>query len=141
LQPPDPEARPIHDGPLPGFDGLYGLEFLELSGERAVGRVAIDDRHLQAAGIVHGGVYASAAESLATHATFVAVGPDVSVAGLSNVTNFLRPVGPGQTVHALGTPRHRGRTTWVWEVELRDGADRACAIVRVTVAIRPPAGA
>ena len=59
--------------------------------------------------------------------------------GLSNQTSFLRPVTEG-VIHARATPRHRGRTTWVWEVECSDDAQRVCAVSRVTVAVRqaPP---
>ena len=61
--------------------------------------------------------------------------------GLSNNTSFLRPVTEG-TVHAHGTRLHRGRTTWVWDVRFSDDAGRACAVTRMTIAVRPaPAGA
>jgi 1,4-dihydroxy-2-naphthoyl-CoA hydrolase len=56
--------------------------------------------------------------------------------GMSNQTNFLRPITEG-TVHAVARRRHRGRTTWVWEVDMTDDAGRLCAIVRMTVAVRP----
>ena len=39
--------------------------------------------------------------------------------GLSNQTCFLRPILDG-TIHAVARRRHRGRTTWVWEVEITD---------------------
>ncbi len=39
-------------------------------------------------------------------------------------------------MHATATRRHRGRTTWVWEVEIADGDGRVCVTGRVTVAIR-----
>ena len=123
---------------MPGFDGLYGLELLHADGDEVRGRVAIDDRHLQPLGIVHGGVYAAMAESMASMGTFHGTGGEKFVAGLSNVTNLLRPVACGDTVTAVATPRHRGRTTWVWEVDLRDGQDRPCALVRVTIAVRDP---
>ena len=56
--------------------------------------------------------------------------------GLSNQTSFLRPITEG-TIHAVALPRHRGRTTWVWEVEITDDDGRLCALVRMTIAIRP----
>ena len=55
--------------------------------------------------------------------------------GLSNQTSFLRPVTRG-SINAVARARHRGRTTWVWEVELSDDDDRLCALTRVTVAVR-----
>ncbi|MEA2283803.1 MAG: 1,4-dihydroxy-2-naphthoyl-CoA hydrolase, partial [Solirubrobacteraceae bacterium] len=58
-----------------------------------------------------------------------------SAQGLSNQTSFLRPI-TGGTIHAHARRRHRGRTTWVWEVDITDDDDRLCAIVRMTVAVR-----
>jgi 1,4-dihydroxy-2-naphthoyl-CoA hydrolase len=138
----EPPAAPpsAPGGPLPGFDGLYGLELLTTTGDEVRGRIRIDERHLQPFGIVHGGVYSAAAESMASMGTYVGTGGDKFVAGLSNVANFLRPVFAGDTVDAVAVPRHRGRTTWVWEVDLRDGQDRPCALVRVTIAVREAEG-
>ena len=55
--------------------------------------------------------------------------------GLSNQTSFLRPIVDG-TIHATARRRHRGRTTWVWEVEITDDRQRLCALVRMTIAVR-----
>ncbi len=56
--------------------------------------------------------------------------------GQANDTSFLRPIASGH-VTATARRRHRGRTTWVWEVDLRDDSDRLCAISRMTIAVRP----
>jgi 1,4-dihydroxy-2-naphthoyl-CoA hydrolase len=127
--------------PLPneaavGFDALYGLELVEVSGDVACGRVVVRDELKQPAGLVHGGVYAAVAESLASYGTALAVMPEGRMAlGLSNNTSFIRPI-TGGTIHAMARPRHRGRSTWVWEVEFLDDDDRLCALVRVTIAVR-----
>ncbi|HVP01217.1 MAG TPA: PaaI family thioesterase [Solirubrobacteraceae bacterium] len=119
-----------------GFDALYGLEVLELSEDLARARVAVSDRVKQPLGLVHGGVYASIAESIASSATARAVIADGNIAqGLSNQTSFLRPIFEG-TIHAVARPRHKGRTTWVWEVEISDDQERLCALVRMTIAVR-----
>ena len=55
--------------------------------------------------------------------------------GLSNSTSFLRPITEG-TVHARATRIHRGRTTWVWEIDHSDDEGRLCAVSRVTIAVR-----
>jgi uncharacterized protein (TIGR00369 family) len=127
--------------PLPheaavGFDALYGLELIEVNGDVASGRVVIRDELMQPGGLVHGGVYAAIAESLASYGTALAVMPEGRLAmGLSNHTSFMRPV-TGGTIHATARPRHRGRSTWVWEVELVDDDDRLCVLARVTIAVR-----
>ncbi len=88
-------------------------------------------------GLVHGGAYMALAESMASVATFLAVAGDGNIAvGQSNDNHFLRPATEG-FVHAEGTPIHRGRTSWVWDVRFTDDEDRLCAISRVTIAVRP----
>ena len=119
---------------------LLGFEFDELGAERATGSFEVVDAVRQPLGIVHGGAYAAFAESIASTATFLAVAEDGQMAmGQANDTSFLRPVSSG-TVHAEARRRHRGRTSWVWEVDCTDDEGRLCAIVRVTMAVRPPPG-
>jgi len=121
---------------MPGFDGLYGLEVLTMSAEEVSARVEVRDELKQPAGLVHGGVFASIAESITSIATWFAVqGEGKSAQGLSNQTSFLRPILEG-TIHAVARRRHRGRTTWVWEVDITDDAGRLCALVRMTIAVR-----
>ena len=126
--------------PMPlasGFDALYGL-IVDAIGEDGTVRAHVDvaDHHKQPAGLVHGGVFASIAEATTSMATWMAVQEDGrSAQGLSNQTSFLRPILEG-TIHATARARHRGRTTWVWEVEISDDRQRLCALVRMTIAVR-----
>jgi uncharacterized protein (TIGR00369 family) len=115
------------------FDALYGIEIETATGEEARGCVPVTDAVRQPAGLVHGGVYASMAESLAVAATQAATGR--AAVGHSSQTSFLRPITDG-SVHAAGRPRHRGRSTWVWEFDVTDDDARLCALVRMTVAVR-----
>jgi 1,4-dihydroxy-2-naphthoyl-CoA hydrolase len=122
---------------LLGFDRHYGLELLELTDSEVHAQVLVSECHKQPAGLVHGGLYASIAESIASIATGVTVLAEGNVAmGMSNNTSFLRPLTSG-TVHAHATRLHRGRTTWVWDVEFRDDDGRTCALTRMTIAVRP----
>ena len=132
--------------PDQSFDAMVGLRHLEITAESARGEVTVRREIMQPWGLVHGGVFASVAESLASWATAMAVipGGDLAV-GQSNHTHFLRPISAG-TIHALATRRHRGRTSWVWDVDITDDEGRLCAVSRVTIAVRPrrepePAGA
>jgi uncharacterized protein (TIGR00369 family) len=105
---------------------------------RCAGHLPVHPGVCQPMGIVHGGVYAAIAETLASMGTARAVMPDGKRAlGMSNSTSFLRPVSEG-TVYGTARAIHRGRTTWVWDVEMRDEHDRLCATSRVTIAVRDP---
>ena len=120
------------------FDALYGLEVDQesISEEELRATVPVRDAVKQPMGLVHGGLYASIAESLASMATAIAVAPEGKQAmGLSNATSFMRPITEG-TVHATARRIHRGRTTWVWDVEITDDQGRLCALTRMTIAVR-----
>ena len=120
-----------------GLGGLIGVEHLEAGPERASARVAVRDDVRQPFGIVHGGVYAVIAESMCSRATAASVWDEGMLAmGQSNHATFLRPINDGH-INAEATVRHRGRTTWIWDCELSDDAGRLCALVRMTVAVRP----
>jgi 1,4-dihydroxy-2-naphthoyl-CoA hydrolase len=125
--------------PEESFNGLVGLGVSDADEHSARAELPVRRELMQPWGVVHGGVFATIAESLASWATAIVVGPEGHVAmGLSNATSFLRPLSAG-TIHALATRRHRGRTTWVWDVDMRDDEGRLCATSRVTIAVRPPA--
>jgi 1,4-dihydroxy-2-naphthoyl-CoA hydrolase len=120
-----------------GYDRHYGLEFVEFSDIEVRARVAVREEIKQPLGLVHGGLYASLAESMASLATAAAVlGEGKMATGMSNSTSFLRPILAG-TVHARAVRLHRGRTTWVWDVTFSDDEGRTCAVTRMTIAVRP----
>lgn len=131
-----PSTGQINDA-LVGFDRLYGLQLLEIEQESVSATVTVRDELKQPAGLVHGGLLASIAESLTSIATALAVLPEGNVAvGLSNNTSFMRPITEG-AIHAQATRLHRGRSTWVWDVRFTDDEDRLCAVSRMTIAVRP----
>lgn len=117
-----------------GFDALYGLELTEVGEALARGSVVVRDEVRQPGGAVHGGVYAAIAEALALRGTAVGVDGQRAV-GLATHTSVLHPIEDG-ALHATAIRRHRGRTTWVWEVEIADDTGRVCVLSRVTVAVR-----
>ena len=119
------------------FDATIGF-VVDESDEigRCTGHLPVRPRICQPMGIVHGGVYAAIAETLASMGTALAVRPEGRVPlGMSNNTSFLRPVSEG-TVRGVGVAIHRGRMSWVWDVEMRDDQARLCATSRVTIAVR-----
>jgi uncharacterized protein (TIGR00369 family) len=94
------------------------------------------DELRQPVGLLHGGVMSTLIESVCSRATALAVLDDGMMAmGQSIGVSFIRPVTEGHAeVHAKA--RHRGRTTWVWDAEVRDAEDRLCALAQMTIAVR-----
>jgi uncharacterized protein (TIGR00369 family) len=119
-----------------GFNGLLDLEVTAWEDGLVRGQVDVRDELKQPMGLVHGGVYASIAETLTSIATHFAVADEGRAAmGLSNQTSFLRPITEGHVL-AEARARHRGRSTWVWEVDFTDDEGRLCALCRMTIAVR-----
>ena len=113
-----------------GLGDLIGLEYLDAGADEVRARVEVTDAVRQPAGLVHGGVYAAIAESICSAATWLAVRDDgMAAMGQSNSATFLRPITEGH-VNAVARPRHRGRTSWVWDVEIADDEGRLCAMVQ-----------
>ena len=136
-----PVGMPAVDGEIVAeadcLDGVLGFQVLELGEDTCRGRFPIQDRVRQRFGLVHGGAYAALAEMLATEATVKHVHADGFAAmGTSNDTSFLKAA-RGEWITARARARHRGRTTWVWEIDHVDDEDRVVALSRVTIAVRP----
>lgn len=121
-------------------NALIGLEVGEVGEASVTATVPVSPVVLQPYGIVHGGIYSLVAESICSLATDLAVRDEgLAAMGMANSATFLRPISEG-TIHARAERRHRGRTTWVWDVEVTDDAGRLCAMARVTIAVRRPPG-
>ena len=120
-----------------GLNETLGIELLEPGDADGRAVFEVVDAVRQPFGLVHGGVYSTVAETVASAMTYAAVEGDGMLAmGQSNTANFMRPVTEGR-VHATGRVIHRGRTTWVWDVDCTDDEGRLAAVVRVVIAVRP----
>jgi uncharacterized protein (TIGR00369 family) len=121
----------------PHFARLLGIDWLDDDPEHARARVEVRDELLQPFGLLDGGVLSTMIEDLCSRTTALAVLDDGNAAiGQSIDVNFIRPVTEGHA-EVLARARHRGRTTWVWDAEVRDSAERLCAIAQMTIAVRP----
>ena len=120
-------------------DEHLGIEFLEVGDDYLVGRVPVDERTRQPYGLLHGGVSVVLAETMGSCGAAFSCPPGYRAVGLDINANHLRGVTSGW-VTATARPIHRGRTTHVWQIELRDDAGNMSCISRITMAILAPAG-
>ncbi|MFB0978191.1 MAG: PaaI family thioesterase [Myxococcota bacterium] len=102
-----------------------GLDVVELGVDRVVARIDAHPRHHQPYGILHGGVYCSIVEGVASYGagTLARSKGQPGVVGVSNSTDFLRSHSEGELI-ATGTPVHHGRSAQLWTVEIRRSSDQ-----------------
>lgn len=118
-----------------GFNQLMGLYFTNVTLQRLEAELEISEKHHQPYGIVHGGVYASIAETMCSVGAGINVMPlNKSAVGLENSTTFLRAVRRG-TLYCTATPMSLGRRAHVWETRIHDDQKRLVASGRVRLMI------
>ncbi|WP_461475141.1 hotdog fold thioesterase [Microbacterium sp. HJ5] len=112
-----------------------GIEIVELREDALVGRMPVDRRSVQPAGVLHGGASVALAETLASWAGYLAVDRErFHVVGQEINANHIRPVFTGW-VTATATPAAIGRRSHVWEVRIVDEAGKLVCISRCTLAV------
>ena len=115
--------------------GALGIEIVELTADRVVATMPVDDRTRQPYGLLHGGASIALAETVASLGAAGRVDRErFAVVGQEINGNHIRAVREG-IVRAIGVPVHAGRTSQVWSVEIRDEAERLVCISRCTLAV------
>jgi 1,4-dihydroxy-2-naphthoyl-CoA hydrolase len=101
------------------FVGHTGIELMDATPDSCRGRLVIEDIHRQPYGVVHGGVYCTLIETLASAggALWAMENGMAGAVGVSNQTDFIRATSEGVLIGSA-TPIHRGRTQQLWLVEV-----------------------
>jgi uncharacterized protein (TIGR00369 family) len=114
-----------------------GIEFLEIGDDYLTARVPVDHRTHQPYGLLHGGVSVVLAETLGSCGAACACEPGSKVVGLDINANHLKGVSSGWVI-GTARPVHIGRTTQVWQIDLRNEAGELTCVSRITMAVLAP---
>ena len=124
----------IHADTLPA---ALGILFEVVDKERVVATMPVHPATMQPMGVLHGGASVALAETVASVGTFLNIDPTTQIAfGMEINANHLRTM-TGGVVRAEAIPIHKGRTSWVWDIRIRDEDERLVCISRCTMAIAP----
>ena len=138
---PDPDPQDyahLLNSAADGWMAAMGVRLISATRDEVVAELDVGPAHLQAYGIVHGGVHAGLIETLASiGAALDALPRGMSVVGLENHTSFLRAVRSG-TLRATAKPITRGRRTHVWEASVVDDQGKLAASGRVRLLVLEP---
>lgn len=119
-----------------------GMEFLEITDTELRGRMPVDRRTAQPAGVLHGGASMAFAETLASWAGYLAIDRErFHVVGQEINANHLRPGRWGTWVYGAASPLHIGRRAHVWEIRIADEAGKLVCVSRCTLAVIEQASA
>ena len=114
-----------------------GMEFLEVGEDFITARVPVDNRTRQPYGLLHGGVSVVLAETLGSCGAAFSCPPGHRAVGLDINANHLRGATSGW-VTGTTRPVHIGRTTQVWQIDLKNDAGEPTCVSRITMAVLAP---
>jgi 1,4-dihydroxy-2-naphthoyl-CoA hydrolase len=114
-----------------------GIEFLEVGGDFIRARVPVDHRTKQPYGLLHGGVSVVLAETLGSCGAAYSAPQGHRAVGLDINANHLKGATSGW-VTGTTRPVHIGRTTQVWQIELKNDAGELTCVSRITMAVLAP---
>lgn len=119
------------------FPGLLGVELLEVGAARVVGRLPIRPEICTVGGILHGGALMGFADTLGAVGTFMNQGPGSRTMTIESSTKFLASAPVGSVLTGESVALHKGRTTMVWQTQVRNEAGKLCAVVTQTQMVLP----
>lgn len=114
-----------------------GIQFLEMGERHLLASLDVGPKVHQPYGLLHGGATAALAETVGSVGAWLCIDREKQYCvGMEISCNHLRPVREGR-IMAKGYPVHRGATTQVWNIDVRDEKGRLVAVSRLTLAVRP----
>lgn len=112
-----------------------GIEFTEIGDDFIRGRMPVDHRTFQPAGLLHGGASVALAETLGSVCAYLCLERDDQyVVGMEVNANHVRSVRSGY-VYGSCKPIHLGNSTQIWEIRITDEQDNLVCISRLTLAV------
>ncbi|HBG40138.1 Cof-type HAD-IIB family hydrolase [Limibacterium fermenti] len=111
--------------------GNLGIRYTYASSGRFEAVMPVDERTRQPFGILHGGATLALAETVAGLGSMVSCAPDEIVTGMQVSGNHISSAHEGDTVRAVATIIHKGRSSHVWNVDVFTSTDKLISSIRV----------
>ena len=115
--------------------GNLGIQYTYASEDRVEATMPVDERTRQPFGILHGGATLALAETVAGLGSMILAKPDEIVVGMQVSGNHMSSAHEGDTVCAVGTIIHKGRSSHVWNVDVFTSTDKLVSSIRVVNSI------
>ena len=130
-------TKKIQETMQPLFPGLMGMEIKEVTPERVVATMLVRPDLCTTGETLHGGAIMAFADTLGAIGTFANLPPGARTVTIESKTNFIGAARAGTHVTGETTPFHRGKTTMVWQTQVKNEAGKLCAVVTQTQMVLP----
>ncbi len=129
-------AASIQEGLKGLLPDLLGIQFLEVTTERVTASLTVRPDLCTVGGILHGGAIMAFADTLGAVGTFINLPPGTHTTTIESKTNFTGGAPVGSHVLGESTAAHRGKTTMVWQTQIKSETGKLIALVTQTQMIR-----
>ena len=119
------------------FPGLIGVQLMEVTPERVVASMEVRPDLCTTGKVLHGGAIMAFADTLGAVATIANLPKDTRTTTIESKTNFLRAAPEGTRITGECTAFHRGKTTMVWQTQIKTDSGKLCAVVIQTQLVIP----
>ncbi len=131
VRPADISPDKLNAGNRDTLMGNLGIQYTYASSGRIEAVMPVDERTRQPFGILHGGATLALAETVAGMGSMLICEPDEIIAGMQVSGNHISSAHEGDTVRAVGTIIHKGRSSHVWNVDVFTSTDKLISSIRV----------
>ena len=112
--------------------GNLGIQYTYASDERVEATMPVDYRTRQPFGILHGGATLALAETVAGLGSMIICESDEIVVGMQVSGNHISSAHEGDTVRAVATIVHKGRSSHVWNVDVFTSTNKLVSSIPVS---------
>jgi uncharacterized protein (TIGR00369 family) len=130
-------AALIQEALNPLFPGLMGVRLMEVTPERVVASMEVRPDLCTTGNVLHGGAIMAFADTLGAIGTIANLPKDARTTTIESKTNFLRAAPEGTRITGECTAFHRGKTTMVWQTQIKTDTGKLCAVVTQTQLVLP----
>jgi 1,4-dihydroxy-2-naphthoyl-CoA hydrolase len=130
-------AASIQEVLNPLFPGLMGIQLTEVTPERVVASMEVRPDLCTTGNVLHGGAIMAFADTLGALGTIANLPKDTRTTTIESKTNFLRAAPEGTRITGECTAFHRGKTTMVWQTQIKTDSGKLCAVVIQTQLVIP----
>jgi len=130
-------AASVQEQLNPLFPGLMGVQLIEVTPERVVASMEVRSNLCTTGNVLHGGAIMAFADTLGAIGTIANLPKDAQTTTIESKTNFLRAAPEGTRIIGECTAFHRGRTTMVWQTQIKTDNGKLCAVIIQTQLVIP----